>query len=158
MRITSVQNHNSLDKTFLHTTVDDCALIHMDKIDAESGLLNVVDNEQTALPFSVKRLFYIYDVPAGESRGAHAHIQCHQLIIAATGAFQVSLFDGTNEKTISLNQPFIGLHIPPGIWAAEIDFSYGSTCLVLASEAYDEYDYIRKMDEYLKRKSIELQP
>ena len=94
-------------------------------------------------------MFYSYDIPSGEDRGAHAHKQCHQLIIAASGAFEVVLDDGTNKRTVTLNRPFWGLHVPPGIWAKEQGFSSGSICLVLASHGYDEEDYIRTYDEYL---------
>ena len=94
--------------------------------------------------------FYSYDIPSGEDRGAHAHKECHQLIIAASGSFEVVLDDGTNKRTVLLNRPFWGLHVPPGIWASEQGFSSGSICLVLASHGYSEEDYIRNYDEFLK--------
>ena len=91
-----------------------------------------------------------YDIPGGEDRGAHAHKECHQFIIAASGSFEVVLDDGVNKRTILLNRPFWGLHVPPGIWASEQGFSSGSICLVLASHGYSEEDYIRDYDEFLK--------
>ena len=97
--------------------------------------------------------YFTYTIyPGGESRGAHAHKQCHQFLIAASGAFEVVLDDGKNKRTMQLNRPFYGLHIPPGVWAAEQGFSSGSICLVLASEKYDESDYIRDYQEFLEYK------
>ena len=91
----------------------------------------------------------MYDIPGGESRGAHAHKECHQYLIAASGSFEVSLDDGKTKRSVQLNRPYIGLHIPPGIWASEINFSSGSICLVLASHTYNETDYIRNYNDYL---------
>ena len=96
------------------------------------------------------RVFYSYDIPGGEDRGAHAHKKCHQFLIAASGSFEVALDDGINKRTVLLNRPFWGLHVPPGIWASEQGFSSGSICLVLASHGYEEDDYIRDYDDYLK--------
>jgi hypothetical protein len=131
-------------------SVYDCSLIHLSKIDVSSGSITVVDNCDNSLPFNVKRVFYLYDIPAGESRGAHAHKECHQLLIALTGAFEVLLDDGKNKRTVAINQPFLGLHIPPGIWASEQNFSSASICLVLTSHEYEEKDYIRDYETFLK--------
>ena len=90
----------------------------------------------------------MYDIPGGESRGAHAHKICHQILIAASGSFDVELDDGTNKRTVGLNRPYFGLHILPGIWAAEQSFSSGAICLVLVSELYSADDYIRDYDVY----------
>ena len=98
----------------------------------------------------MKRVFYIYDIAGGESRGAHAHKGCHQFLIAASGSFEISLDDGKFKRQIFLNRPNLGLHIPPGIWAAEMNFSSGAICLVLTSHTYDESDYIRDYDDFLK--------
>ena len=95
-------------------------------------------------------MFYSYDIPGGEARGAHAHKECHQFLVAASGAYEVLLDDGVNKRTVLLNRPFYGLHIPPGIWASEQAFSSGSICLVLASHGYSEEDYIRKYEDYLE--------
>ena len=104
------------------------------------------------IPFQIKRVFYTYDIPGGEARGAHAHKKCHQFLIAGSGSFEVALDDGINKRTVMLNRPFYGLHIPPEIWAAEQSFSSGSICLVLASELFDESDYIRNYEEFKKYK------
>ena len=101
------------------------------------------------LPFEINRVFYSYDIPAGVSRGAHAHKRCHQFIVAASGSFQVRVDDGKNHNDVLLNRPFQGLHVPPGVWSEEMEFSSGSICLVLASEHYDEEEYIREYSEYL---------
>lgn len=128
--------------------VADCQLVYLPKIENSAGNLSVVQGKDT-LPFDIKRVFYIYDIPSGKSRGAHAHIECHQLLIAASGSFSVEMNDGNNTKTVYLNQPSYGLHIPPGIWAHEFDFSAGAICLVLTSHIYNEADYIRDYNSYL---------
>jgi len=112
-----------------------------------------VVNNNDNIPFEVKRVFYIYDIPGGEDRGAHAHKDCHQFLVAVSGSFEVEMDDGTNKRTVILNRPYYGLHIPPGIWAAEKGFSSGAVCLVLASHKYDEKDYIRDYRNFLKYKN-----
>lgn len=137
----------------MNTTIKDCRIIPLDRHHSNrQGSLSVVDNQNFS-PFDVKRVFYIYDIPGGESRGAHAHRTCHQIIIATSGSFEVSLDDGHCKKTIPLNRPHIGLYIPPGIWASEKNFSSGSVCLVLTSEPYNENDYIRNYSDYLALQS-----
>ena len=131
-------------------TVFDCAVIELGKIENDRGNLTVVQSEST-VPFDIQRVFYLYDIPGGEARGAHAHKTCHQFLVAASGSFEIALDDGTDRRTVFLNRPFMGLHIPPGIWAAEQEFSSGAVCLVLASEPYNEEDYIRTYTDYLKR-------
>lgn len=133
-------------------SVYDCSIIELPKISDRRGNLTPVYSEEN-IPFDIKRVFYLYDIPGGESRGAHAHKRCHQFLVAASGSFEVVLDDGKNKKTVVLNRPFYGLHIPPGIWAHEQGFSSGSVCLVLASEKYDADDYIRDYEEFLKFKS-----
>lgn len=128
--------------------VFDCSIIELPKIENRAGNITPVNNLKE-IPFEIKRLFYIYDIPAGKDRGAHAHKVCHQFLIAASGSFEVELNDGRIKRTVSLNRPNIGLHIPPGIWAAEKSFSSGAVCLVLASEKYDETDYIRDYEQYI---------
>lgn len=130
-------------------SVYDCSVIDLPKYMFDEGNLTWVQGGEN-VPFDLKRTFYLYDIPGGEARGAHAHKECHQFLIAASGAFEVVLDDGVNKRTVMLNRPFCGLHIPPGIWAAEQGFSSGSVCLVLASETYEETDYIRNYDEFLK--------
>lgn len=130
-------------------SVFDCSLCELNKMhDPEGNLTYIYENVH--VPFSINRVFYSYDIPGGEDRGAHAHKECHQFIIAASGAFEVVLDDGTNKRTVQLNRPFWGLHVPPGIWASEQGFSSGSICLVLASHGYSEEDYIRNYDNFLK--------
>ena len=130
-------------------TVFDCSFIELTKNSFPQGNLTYVYNG-IHLPFEVKRVFYSYDIPGGESRGAHAHKECHQFLIAASGAFEVLLDDGKNKRTVLLNRPFYGLHVPPGIWASEQGFSSGSICLVLASHSYEKEDYIRDYNEFIK--------
>lgn len=134
-------------------TVFDCHIIEIDKHCSDrKGNLSVVENLED-IPFSVKRVYYLYDVPGGESRGGHAHKALYQLIVAVSGSFAVTLDDGTNKKTFMLNRPYQGLLIVPGIWRTLDDFSSGTVCLVLASEKYDEEDYIREYEEFLGFKS-----
>lgn len=147
---TSVKLNDPLSK---HVTdgvrsVFDCSLCELNKMhDTEGNLTFIYENVH--VPFNINRVFYSYDIPGGEDRGAHAHKKCHQFLVAASGSFEVVLDDGTNKRTVLLNRPFWGLHVPPGIWASEQGFSSGSICLVLASEGYDADDYIRDYDEYL---------
>lgn len=131
-----------------YPSVFDCSIVTLPKIKNRAGNITPVHNSRE-LPFDVSRIFYLYDVPGGESRGAHAHKECHQFLIAASGSFEVLLDDGRTQRLIQLNRPYIGLHIPPMIWASEINFSSGSICLVMASHCYSEKDYIRKYDDFL---------
>ena len=130
-------------------TVFDCSLIELPRVENRAGNLTSVQND-LEVPFEIKRIFYLYDIPGGKDRGAHSHIECHQFLVAASGSFEVQLDDGRVKKTVMLNQPYLGLHIPPGIWASEVNFSSGSICLVLASHTYNEEDYIRDYNEYIK--------
>ncbi|TDX00059.1 sugar 3,4-ketoisomerase [Dinghuibacter silviterrae] len=129
-------------------SVYDCSIYELPKIKNRAGNITPVHND-IEIPFAIKRVFYLYDIPGGESRGAHSHKACHQFLIATSGSFEVLLDDSKTRRTVQLNRPYIGLHIPPGIWASEINFSSGSICLVLASNYYDESDYIRDYQEYL---------
>jgi uncharacterized RmlC-like cupin family protein len=117
------------------------------KIKDRAGNLTAV-HSNSDIPFEINRVFYIYDVPGGEDRGAHAHKECHQLIVAASGAFEVELRDGNQVRKVLLNRPYNGLYVPPGIWAQEQGFSSGSVCLVFASHDYEEMDYIRDFEAY----------
>jgi len=136
-------------------SVYDCSIVELPKIQNIAGNITAIDNKQDILPFKVKRVFYLYDIPGGESRGAHAHKVCHQFLIAASGAFEVLLDDGTVKRQVQLNRPYHGLHIPPGIWAQEVNFSSGAICLVLASHVYDDKDYIRNYDNYNNFKRVD---
>ncbi len=135
----------------MKNSVDNCSIIELNKINSFNGSLCILNNN-FEIPFEIKRIFYIYDIPSGESRGAHAHKLCHQLLVAATGSFDVLLDDGKVQKTINLNRPNFGLYIPPGIWASELNFSGGSVCLVITSQLFLESDYIRDYDEFLNFK------
>lgn len=130
-------------------TINDCHTITLPKVTDPRGNLTFIEQARH-VPFDIKRVFFLYDVPTEESRGAHAHRQLHQFIICLSGSFDVALDDGEFQSTIHLNRPWKGLHIPPMIWAAEVNFDPGSVCLVLASDFYDESDYIRNYDEYLQ--------
>jgi uncharacterized cupin superfamily protein len=148
---TSVMVNNPVIKRMLsgNKSVFDCSLCELNKMHDKEGNLTFM-YENVHVPFPINRVFYSYDIPGGEDRGAHAHKHCHQFIIAASGSFEVALDDGINKRTVLLNRPFWGLHVPPGIWASEQGFSSGSICLVLASEGYSEDDYIRNYDEYIE--------
>lgn len=133
----------------MNKTVYDCSVIELSKIENRTGNITPVTS-QLNIPFSIKRIFYIYDIPGGKDRGAHAHKECHQFLVASSGSFDIELDDGINKRTVTLNRPYFGLHIPPGIWAAEKGFSSGAVCLVLASHKYSETDYIRDYENYIE--------
>ncbi len=128
-------------------TVFDCNLLYFKQIGDRNGHITSI-NSNSEIPFAIKRIFYLYDIPGGESRGAHAHKECHQLLVAASGSFEVLLDDGKTKRQVLLNRPDIGLHILPGIWASEINFSSGSISLVLASHDFNEGDYFRNYEKY----------
>lgn len=132
-------------------TVFDCSLIDFPVIDNRGGKITPIHNSQT-IPFDIERIFYVYDIPMGKSRGSHAHKVCHQMLIAASGSFEVELDDGINKRVVFLNRPMTGLHIPPGVWATEQNYSSGAVCLVLTSEVYQEEDYIRKYTDFKRWK------
>lgn len=134
------------------TTIADCKLIDLHKISDRRGNLTVIEGNQD-IPFDVKRVYYLYDVPGGESRGAHAHKALYQLIIAANGSFTVTLNDGKHKKAYNLNRSYYGLLVVPGIWRVLDDFSSGAVLLCLASEHYEEEDYIRNYKEFKKYKN-----
>ena len=134
------------------TTVYDCSVIELSKHHSDrKGNLSVVEND-VSVPFDVKRTYYLYDVPGGESRGGHAHKGLHQLIVAVSGSFSVTLDDGSIKRTYTLNRPYQGLLVVPGIWRTLDDFSSGAVCMVLASEKYTEDDYIRTYEDFIKFK------
>jgi dTDP-4-dehydrorhamnose 3,5-epimerase-like enzyme len=130
-------------------SVYDCSVIELPKIGDRRGSLTPVYNN-ISVPFDIKRVFYTYDIPSGESRGAHAHKECHEFLISVCGSFEVLLDDGINRRTVVLNRPFYGLHLVPGIWASEQNYSSGCVCLVLTSHVYDDNDYIRDYEDYLQ--------
>ena len=129
-------------------TVYDCSVIELPKNhDPEGNLTPVYSGVH--VPFDIKRIYYLYDVPSGESRGAHAHKKLQQLIIAANGSFTITLDDGHNKKAFTLNRPYQGLYVVPGIWRDLDDFSSGAVLLCLASEHYEASDYIRDYEDFL---------
>ena len=129
--------------------VFDCSIIELDKHHEDRrGNLTVIENGIT-LPFDVKRVYYLYDVPGGEGRGAHAHKNLEQLIVAASGSFTVTLDDGKCKRSFFLNRPYLGLYVKPGLWRDLQDFSSGAICMVLASDIYKQEDYIRDYKEFI---------
>lgn len=129
--------------------LQNCTLIELPRITDPRGNLTFVE-EDRHIPFSIKRVYYLYDVPGGAQRGGHAHKKLWQLIIAMSGSFTVTLDDGTQQKNIMLNRSYLGLIICPMIWRVIDDFSSGAVSMVLASEYYDEIDYFRDYDEFLR--------
>lgn len=134
------------------STVYDCSIIELSQHHTRRrGNLTVVEDNVT-VPFDIRRVFYLYDVPGGHGRGGHAHRVQSQLIVAASGSFSVTLDDGNVKRTFLLNHPYQGLLVVPGIWNTLEDFSSGAVCMVLASGGYDENEYIRGYDEFLAMK------
>ncbi len=133
------------------STVFDCKVIELPKNHRDKGNITAV-NSLIEVPFSVNRIYYLYDVPGGESRGGHAHKELQQVIIAVSGSFDLIIDDGKNKKTFNLNRPHSGVLMPKGLWRELDNFSSGSICLVLASHSYDENDYIRNYEDFKKLK------
>ena len=132
--------------------VETCRMLDLPKVADPRGNLTFIEGEGH-IPFQIKRIFYLYDIPTAESRGAHAHKRLEQVVICLAGSFDVHLDDARNKRLVHLNRPWQGLYIPPMIWAAEINFDPGSVCLVLASALYDAADYYRDYDGYVKIKT-----
>jgi dTDP-4-dehydrorhamnose 3,5-epimerase-like enzyme len=126
-------------------------LIKIPKIEDTRGNLSVIEND--LIPFEIKRVYYLYDVPAGAERGGHAHKEQKEFLVALSGSFDVILNDGQSEKIVTLNKPYEGLLISEGIWRELKNFSSGSVCLVVASEMFEEIDYIRDLEEFLASKN-----
>jgi len=137
----------------MKSSVYDCVILPLSKIHNRAGNITIIEGN-TSIPFLVKRVYYLYDVPGGEARGGHAHKELYQLIIAASGSFDISLDDGNNKKIVTLNRPDFGLMIVPGIWRELSKFSSGAICLVLASRKYDANDYCRDYDKFIKLKNV----
>lgn len=130
------------------SSVFNCTLLDLPKILTEGGNITALNNN-IDLPFDIKRVYYLFDVPSGESRGGHGHINLQQLIIAVSGSFDIIIDDGNVKRTFHLSRPNIGLFLPCGLWRELVNFSSGSICLVLASQEYDKNDYIRDYNKYL---------
>lgn len=126
-------------------------LVKIPKIEDTRGNLSVIEND--LIPFEIKRVYYLYDVPAGAERGGHSHKEQKEFLVALSGSFDVILNDGQSEKIITLNKPYEGLLINESIWRELKNFSSGSVCLVVASEVFEEEDYIRDFEEFLASKS-----
>ncbi|WP_445454312.1 sugar 3,4-ketoisomerase [Flavobacterium sp. 25HG05S-40] len=134
------------------TKIADCKLIDFPKNHQLNGNLTSITNG-IEVPFDINRIYYLYDVPGGNSRGGHAHKDLHQIMVALSGSFTVTLDDGQDKKSFHLYQPYQGLLLPPGLWRDLDTFSSGSICMVLASELYDEEDYFRNYEEFIAWKS-----
>jgi hypothetical protein len=130
-------------------TIDKCRIIDLPKIADPRGNLTFIEGDRI-IPFEIRRAFYLYDVPGGAERGGHAHKALKQFIIAMSGSFDVNLDDGNSKKSFHLNRSYYGLYIDPMIWREMDNFSSGSVCLVLASTYYDEFDYYRNYEEFIK--------
>ena len=159
---TKAESHNYEIAPLLNRSFDvkrmnsvfDCTMVELDKHHSDrKGNITVVENGAT-LPFDVKRVYYIYDVPGGESRGAHAHKELEQLIVAVSGSFTVTLDDGTSKRSFFLNRPYQGLYVKSGLWRDLVDFSSGAVAMVLVSEVYKADDYIRTYEDFIKFRTI----
>jgi hypothetical protein len=130
------------------SSVFNCTLLELPKIHTDGGNITAINNE-IDIPFKIKRVYYLFDVPSGESRGGHGHMDLHQIIIAVSGSFDIIIDDGNIKRTFHLARPNIGIYMPPGLWRELSNFSSGSICLVLASHLYDETDYLRDYKEFI---------
>lgn len=136
----------------IHTTISDCRIIDVRRFSDNRGFLSVIEGGLD-IPFEIKRVYYLYMVPE-TARGAHAHKQLQQLMVATSGSVHVTLDDGRNKKTFILDKPWKGLLVAPGLWRTLDDFSGGAVCMVLASEKYDPEDYIRDYQDFLSYKGL----
>lgn len=132
----------------MNYTIDNCEIIHLDRVHNRAGNITIIEGNKN-IPFEIKRIYYLYDIPGGADRGGHAYKTLNQLLVAASGSFRVRLNDGKNKKDVTLNRPYFGLLITPGIWREIHDFSSGAVCLVAASDRFYELDYIRDYYQFL---------
>ncbi len=137
----------------INSSIYNCNIVQLPKIHNRAGNITALENNIT-VPFEVKRVYYLYDIPGGEDRGGHAHRELQQFIIAVSGAFDVLIDDGINKKVVHLDRPYIGLHVVPGIWRELLNFSSGTVCLVLASHKYSEKDYLREYNKFCEFKKL----
>lgn len=131
--------------------IENCKLIHLPQIPDSRGNLTFVEGGNH-IPFEIQRIYYLYDVPGGSKRGGHAHKKLHQLIIAMSGSFDLLIDDGMDKKRIHLNRSYNGFYLCPMIWRVLDNFSSGSVCMVLASRRFEEDDYYREYDEFMRAK------
>ena len=136
------------ERSHLREGATGCRVIDLKRIQDPRGNLTPIEGESPDLPFALQRVYWLYDVPGGESRGGHAHHDCQELLVAASGSFDVIVDDGTHRERFFLNRSYYGLLVPSMIWRELDNFSSGSVCLVLASARYDEADYVREYDEF----------
>lgn len=136
-----------------HTTVGECRLLELPRIPSAAGSITPVEGG-VDVPFALERVYYLYDVPGGETRGGHAHRELQQLVVSVMGSFEIVLDDGRARKTIRLERAYQGLYIPRLIWRELLNFSSGGICMVLASAPYEEADYIRDYSEFLECKQL----
>ena len=132
------------------STIQDCKILSIPKIEDPRGNLSVIENN--VIPFEIKRVYYLYDVPSGAERGGHSHKEQQEFLVALSGSFDVILNDGNLQKKVTLNKPFQGLLITNEIWRELKNFSSGAVCLVIASDVFSEEDYIRELDDFLATK------
>ena len=140
---------NQTDEVFRHSNVDECRVMDLPRIVHPDGSLTFQQNDGLQLPFDIRRVYYLYDIPGDSHRGGHAHRDNSSLIVAASGSFEVTLGDGRRSRTFPLNRPYRGLYVPPGLWREIGNFSSGAVCLVLTSELFSEDDYVRDYSEFL---------
>lgn len=134
---------------YLTSSVDNCRIIELARHRHANGNLTVVEDNDP-IPFKIRRTYYTYDIPGGEERGGHSHAALYQLVVAISGSFDVVIDDGKKQRTVTLNRPYQGLLITPGIWRVLNNFTSGAVCMVLASEHYDESDYTREYSDFLE--------
>ncbi len=153
MRVPLATFENFKLRQMNRNSVYDCNILPLNKIHNRAGNITIVEGEQN-IPFPIKRIYYLYDIPGGETRGGHAHKELYQLVVAASGSFDVLLDDGMNKKIVTLNRPNYGLMIVPGIWRELFEFSSGAICMVMASRKFEENDYIRQYNDFINFKNL----
>ena len=142
-----------MSDTHKTSTVGNCRVITLNKHQHENGNLSVVES-YAEVPFELQRIYYLYDIPGGAERGGHSHYKCEEFIVAVSGSFDIILNDGANQRIVTLNRSNVGLLVVPGIWRVLNNFSSGAVCLVIASEKYDENDYVRSFEHFLELTSV----
>ena len=140
--------HSTTKDSHAYSSVSECRVIELARNRHANGSLSVVDNGDDAMPFAVRRVFYLYDVPADAERGGHSHFTAQEMMVAVSGCFDVTLDDGVQKRTFTLNRPYQALYIPTGLWRTLQNFSGGAVCMVLTSERYSEADYVHDYAEF----------